>query len=127
MHGEGSTFHSEVQMAEVSEAVAYSRLLRPYSLKRMEGALWYVEARAGGIFTRKMKLLVDPPSDPAEWAFELTQFQNDLEILSEQCEEAWEKLALLIRSAPADYERAIDAMTRMLQGISVSTALAEAA
>jgi hypothetical protein len=105
-------------MHDVSEAVQYSRLLRPYSTKRMDGALWYVEATAGGIYQRKLKLLIDPPADPATWQSELELIQNDLQTLAEQCEDAWRKIGLLIKSAPGDYERAITAMTRVLQGIS---------
>lgn len=111
-------------MAFESEAMQYSRLLRPYSLKRMAGALWYVEARAGGISNRKNELLIEPPVDAAEWQGQLEAMQNDLEILAEQCEEAHKKLGLLIRSAPADYERAVDAMHKVLLGINAAERVA---
>jgi hypothetical protein len=105
-------------MHEVSEAVAYSRLLRPYSVKRLSGAVYHVNATANTIDKTVTRLLIDTPVDAAEWTFELAQLQNMLETLSEQCEQAWTKLDLLARSAEGDYERAITAMTRVLQGIS---------
>lgn len=104
-----------------SEAVQYARLLRPFSIKRMDSALFHVEASAALINKRKLAMLVDPPVDAPTWAGELERLQGDLEVLAEQCEEAWEKLGLLIRSAPADYERAIDAMTKILHGINATT------
>jgi hypothetical protein len=86
----------------------------------MDGALYHVEASAALINKRKLALLIEPPVDAALWANELERIQVDLEILADQCREAHTKLGLLIRSAPADYERAIDAMTRVLQGIAFS-------
>lgn len=105
-------------MHHPSEAVAYSRLLRPYSTARLDRALWYVESNAGSIRNRKLLLLLEPPVDPDRWVFELQQIQNDLETLSEQCEDAWRRIDLLKRSAPGDYERAVTAMRAMLVGMS---------
>lgn len=104
-----------------AEAVQYARLLRPFSVKRMAEALWYVEARAGGISNRKMELLVDPPVDAPTWSHELGRLKVELEVLAEQCEEAWHLLSDLERTAEADYARAIDAMTKVLHGINATT------
>lgn len=114
-------------MAFESEAVRHSRLLRPYSTKRLDTALWHVETTASGIYQRKLKLLIDSPVNVAEWQHELEAIQHDLEFLAtDYCPAAWEKLGLLIQSAPADFERAVDAMHKVLLGINAES-IAEAA
>lgn len=104
-----------------AEAVQYARLLRPFSVKKMDTALFHVEASAALINNLKMALLVDPPVDAPTWSHELGRLKVELEILAEQCEEAWHLLGDLERTAEADYSRAIDAMTKVLQGISATT------
>lgn len=101
-----------------SEAVQYSRLLRPFSTRRLDEALYHVEATAGSITSRKQKLLVDTPTTAAEWRFELAELRNELDTLAEYCGDARRKLEALDRSAEGDYARAIDAMTKMLRGIA---------
>jgi hypothetical protein len=68
----------------VSEAGEYSRLLRPYSSRRLTHALYQVEATAASITQAKLRLLIDPPFDAAEWQFELEELQAMLETLADQ-------------------------------------------
>jgi hypothetical protein len=105
----------------VSEAGEYSRLLRPYSSRRLTHALYQVEATAASITQAKLRLLIDPPFDAAEWQFELETLQGMLETLAEQAELAHTRLGLMWSSAPGDYERGLRAATRLLQGISAVT------
>jgi hypothetical protein len=63
----------------VSEAGEYSRLIRPYSSRRLTHALYQVEATAASITQAKLRLLIDPPFDAAEWQFELETLQGMLE------------------------------------------------
>lgn len=105
-----------------SEAVRHSRLLRPFSTKRLDAALWHVETTASGIYQRKLKILIEPPATANEWQAELEQLCAELEILAtEYCPQAYDRLTVLHRSAEQDYERAIDAMLRILQGINAET------
>lgn len=106
-------------MAAESEALQYSRLLRPYSVKRLDKALWHVETTAAGIYQRKLRLLIDPPVGAPEWQCELEAIQAELEALATlHCPDAWDAVGVLIRSAPADYDRAVDAMHKVLLGIN---------
>lgn len=99
-------------------AIEHSRLLRPFSTRRLSDALYHVSSTAGDVRQRETRLLVDTPTDPDEWVFELTQIQNALACLAEYCDEAHDRLDTLVRSAHVDYGRAVDAMVLVLRGMS---------
>jgi agmatine/peptidylarginine deiminase len=101
-----------------TQAIAHSKLLRPYSPRRFSDALYHVTAAAAAINGRHTALLLDMPADPDAWRFELAQLRNELETLAESCHEAWERLWLLDDQADGDYQRAIDAMALILGGMS---------
>lgn len=111
-----------------SEAVSYARLLRPYDINRLDLALFHVEATAGSVRSRKLNMFLKPPPDAPGWQFELEQIRNDLLVLAEEYVPlAVSRLDALIRSAPADYQRAVDAMHKVLLGINAEWQSSEAA
>lgn len=109
-------------MAVVSREIAFSRLLRPFSTKRLSDALYHVQATGHGIDQRLMRLLINPPATPELWEFELDQIAGELWSLADYCEKAQARVRLLARSASRDYEVAVDAMTATLKGLAESEA-----
>lgn len=100
------------------QAIAHSRLLRPFSTRRLSQALYHVNTAAGTLHQRETRLLIDTPNDPDEWTFELTQLQNELDTLADYCVDARSRLDVLVKSAHADHGRALDAMVAVLRGMS---------
>jgi uncharacterized LabA/DUF88 family protein len=99
------------------QAIAHSQLLRPFSGKRLTLALYNVEQSGVQIADARQRLLIEMPTDPDVWAHRLTEIMNSLATLAEQCEDAWERIDLLVKSADVDYERALDAMVCVLRGV----------
>lgn len=100
----------------------HARLLRPFSAQRLSEALYHVGATAGSIGNRHTELLVDMPRDAGSWTFELGQLQDMLVTLSEQCEDAFNALGVLVDQADGDHARSVDAMVHILQGLSQAPA-----
>jgi hypothetical protein len=99
------------------QAMAHSKLLRPYSPRRLTQALYGVDQIAGSLANAQTRLLVDMPVLPEAWISELDRLQTDLFLLVEASREAWKALEGLKRSAPADYGRALDAVVCVLRGL----------
>lgn len=103
-------------------AIAHSRLLRPHSTRRLSNALYHVNATANSLRQHELALMIDPPVLPDEWAAGLDELQTELYLLVQYSRDAWRKLEWLQRSAPKDYERALEALVLILRG---EAALAE--
>jgi hypothetical protein len=109
-----------------TQAIQASRLLRPYPVRRLTEALHHVEQTSGTISQNRLRLMVDTPVSPDEWAGYLAEIQDMLETLAEQCGDAWERLQRMIDSAPADHRRALDALVLILRGLSAPQEAEEA-
>lgn len=99
-------------------AIAHSRLLRPYSTRKLSDALYHVNTAANGIHQRELALLIETPVQPEEWLFALGEIKTDLHVLTDYCRDAWRRLSELERSAHGDYDRALQAMVAVLRGLS---------
>jgi hypothetical protein len=100
-----------------STEVRYAGLLRPFSTRRLEDALYYVQTDAGTIRAEVDRLCRRPPTAPEPWTESLFRLSDLVASLIERCEEALPLLDRLAEDAPGDFRRAVRAMEHMLIGL----------
>lgn len=100
-----------------STEVRYARLLRPFSTRRLQDALYHVLADSAAISHELERLLREPPTTPEPWTESLFRLADLLASLVERCEDAMPKVDRLAEDAPGDFRRAVTAMEHMIAGL----------
>lgn len=103
-----------------SAELRHARLLRPFPTRRLSETLFHVYADAHAIEQAVTALLVDPPTTPERWVFEVGHIQILLTSLSERCLAALPALGVMIDSADGDFQRAVSAMEAVLRGLQAA-------
>lgn len=101
-----------------SVAVQYARLLKPFPTKRLERALWHVQAEAIDLERTLHQILVDPPVTPEDWRYQMDKIDGLLWSLVERCWEAKPRIELLARDADRAYDVTVRAAESMLAGLA---------
>lgn len=98
-------------------ATRLSRMVRPFPLRRLADALYFVEADSASIRERLQAMLIDPPRLADDWCAELYALAASLKSLSTRCGEALPVLAELVDQADSDEQRALDALLKVWETI----------
>jgi hypothetical protein len=105
-------------MATVDQRfAAYSKLLRPFPVRKLRDSLYQTLAGAASIQHQADMLLMDPPASPQEWTDALHQIGCQLETLADACDDALPMIGRLIEQAPGDHRRALDALVALVRGL----------
>lgn len=99
------------------QATRLSRLVRPFDLKRLAEALYFVEADAADIRQRLQRMLIDPPRRAEDFVFELEGLETSLISLSARCGDAVPVLRGMVDRADGDERRALDALLKVWETI----------
>lgn len=99
------------------QLVLYSRMLRPFPVKRLSSILYHVLAVANDIERAMHALEADPPQIADHWCFELQQVEDALWSLTEYSIEAQAALHGMYDTAEADERRAMTAMVAIMRGL----------
>jgi hypothetical protein len=103
-----------------SPEVLYASLLRPFPTRALANALRPVQAQAYALDHALTEMLIQPPTTPEAWEFELTVIEDGLWNLYELCDDAAQRVVAFRGSADRDFQAAISAARAMLAGLSVS-------
>jgi hypothetical protein len=95
----------------------YSRLLRPFPVKRLADALWYVQADAHAIDHALIGVQLEPPALADEWCLELRAIDDMLWSLTQRCVDAQAELHRIMDGADADERRALTAFVAIMRGL----------
>lgn len=101
-----------------SQEVRYARLLRPFSPRRVNEALYHVMAESGSIYEAVQGLLIEPPTLPEQWVFEIAHIRDMLALLANRCADAEPLLRHIEDAADRDFQRAVDAQVAIMRGLS---------
>lgn len=105
-------------MPTVDESfLAYSRLVKPFPVRRLTDALYWVQADTASINQRLLRLQIDPPRQPDEWVAEVESLRLSLESLAGRCREAYPILGLMVDQAEGDYRRAVEGLVATIRGL----------
>lgn len=99
------------------EAVFYLGMLRPFPVKALHEALYFVSVDGLQIEQALNKLLVEPPSRIEQWTWALDQIDTLLWSLHERTEEARSQIAGFHDTADAEARRAETAMRWITAGL----------
>lgn len=99
------------------QLVLYSRMLRPFPVKKLGTILYHVLAVANSIERAMHALEADPPQIADNWCFEVQQLEDALWSLTEYAVDAQAALHQMYDSADADERRAMTAMVAIMRGL----------
>lgn len=100
-----------------TQAVRYSRLIRPFPVKKLADALYHVEADAASISDTLQALYRDPPLTADDWVATLDRLDMLLRSLQARCGDAIPVLGDLVDRAEGDHERGVRALAAILKNM----------
>jgi hypothetical protein len=110
-------------MATLDERfVAYSRLVRPFPVRKLHDSLYQAMAGAASIRARADTLAMDPPVTVDEWTSALHEIGTQLETLADACDDTLPLIARLVEQAPGDHKRGLEALVRIVRGLQAEAA-----
>lgn len=104
-------------MPATSQAVAYSRLLKPFPVKRLADVLYRVDQDGAALHSELFKVLADPPGVPEAFCQVLQRLQGLLMELEDEAREARAVLEEMYLDADRAFEVSVRAMECVLVGM----------
>ena len=99
------------------DEVRYARAVRPFPLRKLTASLAALHRRCGYIAEVTAELVAAEGEGPVRWRYWLGELMDCIDSLVEEAQAVREELSRSYDSAPADYERAVDAMLVILRGL----------
>ena len=100
-----------------SAALQYGRMIRPFPVKRLADATYYVMADANAIWRRVTSLMIDQPGTPETWWHETQMLLGELLSLRERIDELVPQITVMQDDADHQFDVAVRAMEAMLRGL----------